>query len=359
MKKILLLLILSVSLFGVDVNDDLRIRGFATLDATLNTSDDTRSVLPNGQSDILKKDEVNYNYSSIGAQLEYDLTDSIDFMAQGIYSKKDETSGYEASLDWLMLGYSFSDDYKLRIGKMKIPFMKGTEVTNINYSFLWTRPQVQSRGVNGFNELYGADLLKKTYIEDVDIEYQLTAGKAEHERGGEDNNYLYNFSALASYDDSWLRVSFGQLSFEHSTSDVIITFMSAETKVSFDSWLLYAGYGENQNNAIPNQKFIYGSLAYEFDKITPYILYSDNSVTSTQVYAPPPPGPPLPGPGTPVSNNGYTTTKSHAIGMRYDFYKDFAFKAQYNHETNERNEYVNRVEKSSSDIYTITLDMVF
>ena len=359
MKKILILLILSVSLFGVDINDDLRVRGFATLDATLNTSDNTRSVLPNGQSDTLKKDEVNYNYSSIGAQLEYDFTDSIDFMAQGIYSKENEISGYEASLDWFILGYSFLDDYKLRIGKMKIPFMKDTEVTNINYSFLWTRPQVQSKGVNGFNELYGADLLKKTYIEDVDIEYQFTAGKADHERGVEENNYLYNISALASYDGSWLRLSFGQTSFEHSNSDVTITFMSAETKISLDSWLLYAGYGENQNNAIPNQKFLYGSLAYEFDKITPYFLYSDNSVTSTPVFAPLPPGPPPPGPGMTVSNDGYTTTKSHAIGMRYDFYKDFAFKAQYNRETNEKKEYANSLEESSSDIYTITLDMVF
>ena len=116
--------------------------------------------------------------------------------------------------------------------------------------------------------------------------------------------------------------------------------MSAETKVSFDSWLLYAGYGENQNNSIPNQKFIYGSLAYEFDKITPYILYSDNSVNSKPLFLPSP-GPLSPGPGITVSNDGYTTTKSHAIGMRYDFYKNFAFKAEYSHNKNEKKDYIN------------------
>jgi len=357
MKKTLLILLLPLFVFGLDVENSLHIRGFATLDATLNTSKGVApTYLPNTNEDILKQDDVNYNYSSFGLQLDFDLSNSIDFMTQAIYSKGESNEAYEVDLPWAMLGYNFGDDYKIRVGKMKVPFMKGTETRNINYSFLWARPQVLEKGVNGFNDLYGLDLLKKTYIEDVDLEFQFTVGKAEHQLEIDENNYYYSMSALASYDNSWIRLSFGQTSFDQISridgstiaKDVIIDFGSIEAKLSMNSWLLQAGYANTNNDTIADTKYTYASLAYEFDEITPYLLYSKTSIDSLPFGTPPN-----------IEKNGYSINQQHSVGMRYDFHRNFALKLQYEYKLYEQKQFDTVQEETSYNIYSITLDMVF
>ncbi len=341
------------SLSAVDITDSIRIRGFATLDATLSTSKDATGFLPTGNIYQLKQDEPAYDYSSIGAQLEYDLSDFVNIMAQGLYSKRDNDEDYEASLEWFLLGYSFGDDYKLRIGKMKVPFMKATETRYINYSFLWTRPQIANKGVNGFDDMYGVDLIKRTYIDDIDLEFQLTLGQPYHQSSQDEVKYLYAFSALASYERSWLRFSFGQNIFDHYahqkeliTKDTVLTFASLESEVHFGNAIVFGGYGFNDNNEIPNVQFGYFSLAYEIDQITPYLLYSHHKVDKMpndpqkRVLAP-----------APLNIDSHFIDQNHAIGLRYDIDFGFALKAQYN--------LLKKDENDDADIYTLTLDMVF
>ena len=355
---ILFFILFFIPLSAVDITDNIHIRGFATLDATINTSEDTRGILPTGNSYVLEQNELAYDYSSIGAQLEYDFSDSVNIMAQGLYSKRDMDEDYEASLEWLLLGYSFGNDYKLRVGKMKVPFMKATETRYINYSFLWTRPQIANNGVNGFDDMYGVDLIKRTYIDDVDLEFQLTLGQPYHKSSLDEAKYLYNFSALASYERSWLRFSFGQNIFDHFNSqaklikkDTTLTFISAESELHFGETIVYAGYGFNKNSEIPNEKFAYFSLAYEIDKITPYLLYSYHKVDQIPNNSPGKPPAPL-------GRDSYVLEQSHALGFRYDIYFGFALKAQYNLLKSENYNPMSE-EKSDSDIYTLTLDMVF
>jgi len=362
MKKILLFLLLSVSLFAFEIDDNLRLRSFATIDATVSTSSNARDTLLNGENTLLPEDKLNYNYSSIGAQLELDITDDIDFMTQVIYSREKENENYQLSLEWLMFSYNFLDDYKFRIGKMKVPAMQGTETRNINYSFLWTRPMVQDKGINGFNNMYGVDLIKRAYIDDVDFEYQLTIGEAEHTLGLDENNYLYNLSALVSYEASWLRLSFGQTSFDHYgrrgellAKDEILTFFSAETKLVYNSWLLQAGYSNTENDEIPDTQFMYTSLAYEFNSITPYLLFSKTKVVDMPILS----AHPAPGPPAPPAPDGYITENSYSAGIRYDFRNNFALKAQYFYEEHKSNSAPEGSVKSSANIYRLTLDMVF
>lgn len=351
MKKLFLLLflLLSTSLFSIEITDDIKLRGFATLDATLSTEDSLVSL-----SNELEQNEANFNYSLLGAQLNWDISDSVDVMVQGLYAKNAKDEPYQATLEWALLGYNFGDNYRFRIGKMKIPFMRGTEFRYINYSFLWTRPQIV-QGVNGFDDLYGVDLIKNCYVGDVDYQLQATLGQAKHKKKNDENHYLYNFSALASYEGSWLRLSGGQTVFDHIgeqdeliNKDEVLTFISAETEVHFDALTLYGGYSFNQNDSIPNVNFLYASLSYEIDMITPYLLYSRKEITSL-----PFPGV-LPIPGERPSNDDYHISKHHSIGMRYDISSNFALKAQYD---------LSRVEtsvvKEENNIYTLTLDMVF
>lgn len=358
MKKVILFLLLPLLLFSYELDENLNLRGFATFDATINTSEQTvATYLPNGQHDNLYHNQTNFNYSNLGLQLDWEIYDSIDLMTQAIYVKNEEDGEYEVELPWLMLGYSFGDGYKLRAGKMKVPFMKGTETRNINYSFLWTRPQILHSGVNGFDTLYGIDLLKKTYIDEVDLEFQLTAGQAEHQLEVDENNYLYSASALASYENSWIRASFGQTSFdkinprtdEMIAEDEIITFISVETQVSLDSWLIQAGYADAKNDIIPDTNYIYGSLAYEFDEITPYFLYSKMNVE----------GLPLGGPPPNMTTDGFLIDQSHAVGLRYDFYNNIALKLQYEYKLFELQRRDVIQDETNYNIYTITLDTVF
>jgi len=361
MKNILILLtFLSASLFSYDLNDNISVRGFATFDSILSTDEGTRVKGIDGTPYTLEENKFSHEYSSMGLQIDGQLNDSFSFMAQGIYSKEGVNTDYKAKLEWLLLAYNFGEDYQLRAGIMKVPFMQATETRNINYTFLWNRPQLI--GVNGFKKMEGVDLRKKTYIEDVDIELQLTYGKAEHDRGVDINKYLWNVSSLISYEDSWLRLSYGELEFDKYgmggvvlEDDVILTSISVETKLTYDNISIYAGIGSNTNEAIPDLEYKYISLSYDLDLIRPYLLY--NKLTTTGLIVRAGGGPPSPGPPPVLDSSGFSIEENHSIGTRYDFHENAALKFQYTYRKNELKN--TSVTSSSANIYTITLDMVF
>lgn len=364
-KHLLLYLFITTSLLAVDIYDNLRIHGFATQNLVLNTSDDIVGAVVDGGRTLLEKNRLNYGYSLIGAQLEWDISESIELMVQGSYANDDDIN-YDFELDWLIIGYDFGNDYKLRVGRLKVPLMKGLELRHIGSSRLWTMPQLAPRGVNGFDTMHGAELLKNTNIGDVDLEFQATYGKAKHGAFQDKNKNLYNIALKTSYENKWIRYSYGQLEFDHylrdgklEKEDAILTFASVETELHFDELIFFGGYSNGNNNQIPDARFYYASLAYELDEFTPYVLYSDFYVDRLPVGTPPAPGQsPPPGQGPPP-RIGYDNIKHNSIGVRYDYNSNIDVKLEYDYLVHDRHLDSLGPQETYANIFTLSIDVVF
>jgi len=372
-KQIFIFISITTSLLAIDISDQFRVRGFATIDATL-SSDNIHSTLPNGEGNPLDKNKINYDSSLVGTQVEWDISDSFDFMLQAIYSKDSSLGDYKASVEWALLSYHFADDYTLRLGKLKVPIMKGNQLRYVGFARPWVRPQISPQGVSGFDLMNGVELLKNSYIEDIDLEFQLTYGKAEHHSQENQNNYIYNAAAKVSYEGDSIRFSYGQLSFDQSFSatktneDIILTFVSAETEVHFNDITLNAGYTKHSNNETPSDSFYYTALSYEFGDFIPFIIHSNqyveniplNSAPQRLAFSRPPPPPPSSSSSTGSGvRDGYMDITNNSIGVRYNLSENVAIKAQYDNKHIKEYTDSTGAKKTDSDTLTLSVDMVF
>jgi len=331
MTRILLIVLLSLSLNAYEVSDSLQIRTFANGDLIISDTDGVQTNLLTNSRATLEKNRANYDYSVVGAQLNLKINDYLDLMAQGIYTFDDHT----ASLKWLLLGVDLGKDYKLQLGKMRVPFMKYTQLHYMGYSYLWARPQLLS-GVNGFDELYGLNLQKNTHINDVDIALQFTAGKAKHDNGRDENRWIYLLSTELTYEGHSLRASYGHARFKNVgpkgkilAENSLLKFGSIEAELHFDDLGIYAGFSTNSNPSIPTQLFYYGSMSYKFGNFTPYYLHSYTKVSDI-------PNPDLTLPPPPI-RDGYEKFTIDAIGVRYDMDEGIALKAEISSKRSENN----------------------
>lgn len=352
-KYLLVISLLFTSLFSYDVSDELSIRSFATIDLTHKRTDTSY--------------DTSTDYSIVGAQIDYDILESLNVMAQGIYSQRDrDVNHYEASLEWAMIGYRFGDGYQIRAGQYKVPFMNASDTQYIGYSRLWTRPLLLPNGTNGFEKARGLEFVGNNYIDDIDFEYTLSYGKAYSNK--EDvSDYLWSAVVKATYDASWFRVSYGKLSFEHIDStkpapqpgDVtegILTFTAIETKFNYENFDLYAGYAFNENDVIPDDDYKYLSLSYTIGKFIPYALYTFSNREGTPYGSKPEPGSPPP---PPPSKDGFETIEDYSVGLRYNMHRNFVIKGQYTKRESIKHENPQGDEIVNSDIFTVSLDMVF
>ena len=355
MLKYILIFLLSIStLFSLEITKDLRLNGFATFDATMAISSDVKSELPAGGFETIEDGEVVFDASVFGLQLDYAPTQNLSFAIQGALTKNYVTQEYESSLEWAYLHYDFGNNISAKIGHMKIPFLTGIELRYIGYSRLWTRPQIPPSGIIGFDDYNGVDILYKTTVQSLDLEFEFSTGQAIHEKEEEiKGEYFYLGATKVEYDDSWLRVAFGYNYFELSIPGRGIFkegmyFASVETELNIDNFVFNGGYTYTYTETIPNDTIKYLSFAYRIDAFTPYVLLSKK-----ELYFPKPIPVPV---GEPLKEE---ITDDISIGVRYDLMDNTALKLQYEDRSIQSNSERSQLSSQNGGLLMFNIDMVF
>ena len=351
-RYIYISLFLFTTMYAAQITDNIRLQGFFTGDATYSDTDNIPTFLPNGKKENLR-DGLNYNHTLFGLQLEVDATDDLSFAVQGVLTRSAQDEDYLPNLEWAYLAYDFGSDFNLKIGRMKVPFLKGIELRYIGYSRLWTRPQIPSSGLNGFDEYDGADLLYNTYAGDFDLEFELSAGVANHTKESIEDNYLVLLAAQVDYDRSWIRAAIGYNNYNlPRMKNNDMAFASIETEINLDNFVFNAGYTYTYTDIIPNDRLLYTSLGYHFGDFTPYILYNRKSL-----YFPTTPPPPRPGAAPKPAS--IELEQDHSVGLRYDIIENVDLKLQYNYKTLAAPSSLKALENDNVNIYTFAIDWVF
>lgn len=159
-------------------------------------------------------DEWSVNSDSvIGLQAMTELSDQWSFISQVVangYAFNDEDP-YSPELEWLLLQYSYSESTKLRFGRIRNPLYIYSNTQEVGYTYPWVRPPVNAYPLflAPFKHFDGADLTYYTAIEDVDLEFQVIAGRTASEYEGSDteSHWQIGGKVLASWNDMSLHFS--------------------------------------------------------------------------------------------------------------------------------------------------------
>lgn len=342
----ILALICSSYVCANEVNDNLSIRSFYTLSASI--ANENIAIVSNSNSPrILNKEKISVKNSILGSQLNYKFSNDFSLVVQGQLNFNDDDS-LDTELNWAYVNYDLGDDANIRLGRFKTPFLKGTELRSIGFSRLWLRPLIHDNGTSGFNEYDGVDYLKKITTDKGTWDIQLGAGKQKHGLSFIDSKNIAIVSATYQDFDYLLRASLIRSNYQFSTqdnqllSDNALGFLaSVESEFYLSNWQINIGGSTGDTDFTPNDSMYYLSIAYHLGDFIPYAYsnrrlqkfesFTTNQTNEIPPNTPRPDGPPPTSPPPRPENaepEGTFSESEFSIGLRWNFSTNHTFKLQ-------------------------------
>lgn len=353
---------------GDSLNDDISVVGFFSLDATYADSNSANLPRAGGRNAGLNKHEVDFDSSVAGLRGDVQFNHDFSASLQAISTRQTEGS-YKPDIEWLYLKYDFGNEVSIRGGQLELPFLQGTELRYVGHSRLWVRPVVPNNGMGGFDTFRGAEIYHNSYIGHYDIQWNLSLGKPEHERGAINNSKVALVSAELEGDTSKVRLAFVKSDYdawsgEEAYSDVL-NMMSLEVESQHNNWVVNGGLVTDTDERFLDEYLVYSSLGYRIGQLTPYIFWSRSVMgfetlalfgQDEAIYSELSSDPGL----QDVYIDGKRRVKTYSLGVRYDLSPVLALKLQWEKQKEKDIFFFNRPSSErASNIYTIVFEGVF
>ncbi len=370
----LLALPLAVSTAYAQDTSAVRISGFGTGALTWTNSDKAEFGRPN-QAAGAKKDLTTGVDSNLGLQADYTVNSWLSVTGQGLV-RKDAEDDFGAELAWAFAKAKINDELSVRAGRIGLPVFMISDYRNVGYANTFLRPPVELYSQVPFNSIDGADITWQHSFADTTVTAQLAYGHNKAQLANA-NTIEGNISALnlvAERGPLTLRFgrADGKMTVHAASLNTLLTGLRGagtgyhfpqlnqlandldlnKKKASFTS----AGLGLDWNNIVVQTEYAkrktdgyvndtsawYAMAGYRFGKVLPFYIHSElkiDSVPTNTVPAACPAG--YPAACTPTMaalSAGVNTLKNSgigqgeqttdSIGVRWDFYRSVALKAQ-------------------------------
>jgi hypothetical protein len=370
----LLALPLAVSTAYAQDSSGVRISGFGTGALTWTNSDQAEFGRPN-QATGARKNPITGVDSNLGLQADYAVNSWLSVTGQGLV-RKDAEDDFGAELSWAFAKVKVNDELSVRAGRIGLPVFMISDYRNVGYANTFLRPPVELYSQVPFGSIDGADVTWQHGFGGTTVTAQLAYGHNKTQLAGA-NTITGNVSALnlvAEHGPLTLRLgrADGKMTAHSAALNTLLTGLrNAGTgyhfaqlnqlandldlnkkKASFTS----AGLGLDWNNVVVQTEYSkrkvdgyvndtsawYAMAGYRFGKVLPYVIHSElkiDSIVANTVPAACPAG--YPAACTPTMaalSAGVSTLKNtgigqgeqttDSIGVRWDFYRSVALKAQ-------------------------------
>jgi|AraplaDrversion2_2_1032049.scaffolds.fasta_scaffold01194_10 hypothetical protein len=372
----LLALPLAVSTAYAQDSSGVRISGFGTGALTWTNTDKAEFGRPN-QATGAKKDLTTGVDSNLGLQADYSINSWLSVTGQGLV-RKDAEDDFGAELSWAFAKAKINDELSVRAGRIGLPVFMISDYRNVGYANTFLRPPVELYSQVPFNSINGADVTWQHGFGDTTVTAQLAYGGIDSHLSGGNTVEVRQLSALnlvAEHGPLTLRFgrADGKMSMHTSASlNGLFTNLRAagtgykfaqlnqlagdlelnKKKASFTS----AGLGLDWNNIVVQTEYAkrkvdayindtsawYAMAGYRFGKVLPFYIHSELKIDSVPTNTVPlacPAG--YPAACTPTmaalragvnslknSGIGQGEQTTDSIGVRWDFYRSLALKAQ-------------------------------
>lgn len=290
----------------------MRIDGFLTAGVSYNTEE-----VPLNFSNT--RDELDYTTPSrVGLQFEFNLSDKTSATVQLVSKGID---AWDTQVSWAYLTHEINENLQARVGRIRTPLFMYSNIIDVGYAYPWTQPPSEIYGIGSLiNNFEGIDL---SWIYSTGpVAHMLTGyvGGAKLAGSGEglqglpfDINDFYGVSLSSSWEgfSTWvsatsitfdvveagdsamldsLNLGFAALGTTYNLNIVENPLLYWSVGASYNTGNLridaeYIGYDWDEKGLLGVMEASYISLAYRINKVTPYIVYSQNETTNTDVFA--------------------------------------------------------------------------
>ena len=348
----------------------VKISGFGTGALTWTNTDQAEFGRPNQASGVKKSPRTGVD-SNLGLQADVGVNSWLSFTAQGLV-RKDAEDDFGAELGWAFAKARINDQASVRVGRIGLPAFMISDYRNVGYANNFLRPPVEMYSQVPFNSLDGIDATYQQSFGDTTVTGQLAFGRAEAPLAGELTAKGKKMSALnivaehGPFTARFGRVDATVSIYGTGPSAVRLAGLLAglrqasalglpqlktmadqldanEKKASFTS----VGLGMDWNNVVVQTEFAkrkvdayvndtsswYVMGGYRIGKFLPYVIQSKLKIDDTVSNVIPAGIPSLAaaraGANTlPYTGVGQGESSTTSIGVRWDFYRSLALKAQ-------------------------------
>ena len=297
-------------------------------------------------------DDVSFSPdTSFGVQFSSYFTDEFSLIAQVVVHA---ASDDDVDVDWLYVNYHVTPELSLQLGRKRLPLYYYSDFFDVSYAYNWIRPpaDLYTWQITNYN---GISLLYEKSLGDWDASFNLYYGNEES-----DDNELLGLLFGVPVDEKWkdmvggvgsvanewldIRLSYMQGLVERDINGVNVIddidqeFLGLSVNLTLDALQVLSEYNNYQrlDDDVRIDTYML-SFAYQIGEFTPHITRSafEQELNTTG-----------------NDEKHHTTT----LGVRWDFYKNIAFKIQYDEVVDEG---VVVPIKGDSKAVALGLDFVF
>ena len=278
--------------------------------------------------------------SIVGLQVLAQFNDTFSVTAQTTAQGQDD---FDLALEWAYLTYHITPNTRVLAGRQRLPLFYFSDFLDVGYAYHFVRPPQEVYDLP-FDDFEGLQLEHTFNIEDWDGRFQLYAGNTEDTLTKPVNTAELNdiVGGVFSIGNDWLRVRASYLQGDLSSkfisrggitqnnSNAIATlFLGFALDATLDDILLLTEvtriefgdpFGPDQGLGGTQITGWYISAGYQLNKLTPYIVYAENTlqldqenIAFTQLGL----------------NNQDLASTAWTIGLRWDFMQQIALKTEY------------------------------
>jgi len=310
--------------------------------------------------------------SRLGVQFDVDVTEAVHATVQWI-ARDHAGDFFEQNLEWAFIRWRPLDNMDIRIGRMGLDTFLLSDYREVGYAYVWMRPPHEFYANIPLSHFDGIDFAQKFAVDDSFLTLKLQAGYSYSQM--QTGLGLFSIKAPIAgvnivYESGDWRMRAGY-SYMHFLSDVPaqdlvnavndpalapvypsaadlspdlslkgsdLHFMSVGTAYDDGVWLAQAeaSYMETDNSYVVDTVSAYLSVGRRFSEFTVYGLYGLSFSFNDQVDIP---APLVPAPSLLALQQGLDQAlnynsidqQSFSLGVRWDFYSNIAFKAQWTH----------------------------
>jgi hypothetical protein len=354
----------------------VKISGFGTGALTWSNTDQAEFGRPNQASGAKKSPRTGVD-SNLGLQADVGVNSWLSFTAQGLV-RRDAEDDYGAELAWAFAKAKINDHFSVRVGRIGLPAFMISDYRNVGYANTFLRPPVEMYSQVPFNGLDGIDATYQQSFGDTSVTGQLAYGGTEAKIAGGYTGKAKKMSALnVVAEHGPFTARFGRVDAKISItgSPTLTTLLGGlratgtgyrfpqlnamadqidplEKSASFTS----VGLGVDWNNVVVQTEFAkrktdsyvndttswYVMGGYRFGKVLPYFIHGKVAIDGFPANVVPsacPAGYPAACTPTlaalragaarlPYTGIGQGEQSTTSIGVRWDFYRSLALKAQ-------------------------------
>jgi len=354
----------------------VKISGFGTGALTWSNTDQAEFGRPNQASGARKSPRTGVD-SNLGLQADVGVNSWLSFTAQGLV-RRDAEDDYGAELAWAFAKAKINDHFSVRVGRIGLPAFMISDYRNVGYANTFLRPPVEMYAQVPFNGLDGIDATYQQSFGDTSVTGQLAYGGTEAKIAGGYTGKAKKMSALTVVAEHGpFTARFGRVDGKISiTGSVPLATLlgglraagtgyrfpqlnvladqldPTDKKASFTS----VGLGMDWNNVVVQTEFAkrkvdayvndttswYVMGGYRFGRVLPYFIQSKVKIDGTPANTVPTSCAAAYGPACgptmaalragvarlPYTGTGQGEQSTTSIGVRWDFYRSLALKAQ-------------------------------